>query len=349
MSTTIYANTVIQEARTLLTVPSEQKFELRPVNPMVVNAFLKYREQAILNLAEIKAANQQVTKLVYSKNKAFTINASRSNTPSGEQSGSAIGTLSWNEKNFVIKYNEKLFQNNEVTAMRAFAVDRWNAEKTFWENLETNVLVAFLEANKSTVNDGDGEEGTLGSGNMVIAADNVDLFYNIVDAHMKMNNFEAPFQDVHSMFWESKKKFYANQGVANQTNLAFQYDGFDFFPSNKVTPADATYLSKHYIIPTGGLAMVNWNNPLNREGKEHANGRLFVEESLFFPGLFFDVFAKESWGNTGSTGSGELTGDIQDPTIDYEYTLHYANWTHPFSESGRSAIYRYDNLKNAGV
>ena len=348
MATTNYANTIIQEARSLLTVPSEQKFELRPVMSKVTDAFLKYREQAILNLAQIKEANQQTTKVIYSKNKAFTINSSRSNTPSGEQSGSAIGTLSWNEKNFVIKYNEKLFQNNEITAMRAFAVDRWNAEKSFWESLEENVLVAFLETYKSTVNSGDGNDGTLTGGNMVIAADDVDQFYNIVDAHMKMNNFEAPFQDIHSMYWESRKKFYANQGMANQTNLAFQYEGFDFFPSNKITPA-ATMISKNYIVPTGGIAMVNWNNPSNREGKIHANGRLFTEQSLFFPGISFDVFAKESWGNTSSDGSGEITGDIQDPTIDYEYTLHYANWTHPFSESGRSAIYRYDNLKNAGV
>lgn len=349
MATTLYANTIIQEARSMLTVPDQKKFELRPVMSKVTEAFLKYRNQSIVNLEAIKQANQQVTKVIYNKNKTFTINSSRSNTPSGEQSGTGIDTVSWSEKNFVVKYNEKVFQNNEVDAMYAFAVNRWNGEKSFWENLDENVLVAFLEANKSTVNDGDGNDGTLDAGNMVIGASDVDLFYNILMGHMALNDFEMPFQDIHSTYWKTKQAFYANQGVANQENLAFQFDGFDFFPSNKVTPASSAYLSKHYVVPTGGIAMLTWNNPMNRSGKRHENGLLFTEESLFYPGLFFDVFAYESWTDTSSGGSGEITGDIQDPTINYEYTLHYANWTHPFTESGMSAIFRYDNQKTSGA
>lgn len=349
MATTLYANTIIQEARSMLTVPEQKKFELRPVMSKVADAFLKYREQSIVNLEAIKQSNQQVTKVIYNKNKAFTINTSRSNTPTGEQSGTGIDTVSWAERNFRVKYNEKLFQNNEVDALTAFSVNRWNGEKSFWENLDTNVLVAFLESNKSTVNDGDTYDGTLTGGNMAINADDVNEFYNIVNAHMALNDFDAPFQDIHSTYWKKLQAFNANQGVANQTNLAFQFDGFDFYPSNKITPASADYISKHYIVPTGGIAMLTWNNPMNRAGKRHENGLLFTEESLFYPGIFFDVFAYESWGDTSSGGSGEITGDIQDPTINYEYCLHYANWTHPFTESGMSAVFRYDNKKNVVI
>jgi len=349
MATTLYAGTILQDARSMLTIEEEKKFELRAVKANIVKAFLMHQSSAILNLSQLKNSNQRPTKVVYQKNKSFTINSSRSNTPSGEQSGSALDTLTWAEKNFVVKYDEKLFQNNELSAEEAFAVNMWNGEKSFWENLESNVLLAFLEANKSTVNAGDTYDGTLAGGNMTVAAGDREQFYNILESHMMLNNYDAPFQDIHNTYWNKYQKFDANQGTANQTNLAWQFDGFEFYPSNKITPAGATYASKNYIIPTGGIAMVTWNNPMNVAGKVHENGRLFRAESLFFPGVFFDVFAYESWGNTGSGGAGEITGDIQDPTINYEFTLHYSNWTQPITAAGETSIFRYDVLKNAGV
>ncbi len=345
MATTLYADTILQEARSMATLENQKKFELRPVISKIAPAFFAGANAAILNLAQIKESSQRVTKVIYNKSKAFTINTTRSNTPTGEQSGTALSTLTWAERNFRVQYNEKVFQNNEVNAMTAYMMNLWNAEKTFWANFDESILLAFLEANKSTVNDGDGYDGTLTSGNMAIAAASVDNFYNIVHSHMMMNDFEPQFQDIHSAYWESKMRYYANQGAGNSTNLSFQFEGFDFYPSNKVTPASSEYVSKHYIIPVGGVGTVTWNNPLNKEGRQQANGRLFTSESLFFPGIFFDVFAYETWGDTSSGGSYEITGDLQDPTIAYEFTLHYANWTQPFTESGMSAIFRYDNQK----
>lgn len=349
MATTLYAGTILQDARTILSIDEQKKFELRPVKANIVQAFLAHQSSAILNLAQIKASNQRPTKVVYQKNKSFTINDARSNTPAGEQSGSGLDTLTWGEKNFVVKYTEKLFQNNELSAAEAFAVNMWNGEKSFWESHEANVLLAFLEANKSTVNAGDGYDGALTGGNMLIDGADKEQFYNIVDTHMQLNNYDSPFQDIFNTYWSKYTKFDAAQGEANQKNLAWQFDGFDYYPSNKVTPIDGSYAGKNYIIPAGGVAMVTWNNPMNVAGKEHENGRLFRSESMFFPGVFFDVFAKESWGDTSTGGSGEQTGDIQDPTINYEFTLHYANWTQPITNAGESSIFRYDTLKNAGV
>ena len=349
MATTYYANTTILEARSLLTVENQKKFELRPVITRVAEAFMRSANAAIVNLSNIKQAIQQTTKVIYHKNKAFTINSSRSNTPTGEVSSTGISTITWYEKNFRVTDSSKLFQNNEVDRNTALAVNLWNAEKSFWESLDENVLVAFLESNKSTVNDGDGYDGTLASGNMAINADDVDRFYNIVGGHMMLNDFEAPFMDLHSSYWKSKQQYYAAQGAGNNTNLAFQFAGFEHFPSNKITPASSTYISKHYIIPVGGIAMVTWNNPDNRSGKVHANARLFTVESIFYPGIYFDVYAYDTWGDTSSGGSGEITGDIQDATTVFEYTLHYANWTHPFTESGQTAIFRYDNKKTVVI
>jgi hypothetical protein len=349
MATTLYANTTTLEARSLLTVENQKKFELRPVLSRVAEPFIRSANAAIVNLAQIKKAVQQTTKVIYHKNKAFTINSSRSNTPTGEQSGTGISTITWYEKNFRVTDSSKLFQNNDVDRMTALAVNLWNGEKSFWESLDENVLVAFLDSNKSTVNDGHTYDGTLASGVMTIKADDVDKFYNIVAGHMGLNDFEAPFMDIHSMYWKSKQQYYAAQGAGNNTNLAFQFGGFEHFPSNKITPTAGNYISKHYIVPVGGIAMVTWNNPDNRSGVQHANARLFTVESLFYPGIYFDVFAYDTWGDTSSGGSGEITGDLQDATTCYEYCLHYANWTHPFTESGQTAIFRYDNKKEVVI
>ena len=210
MATTLYANTTILEARSILTVENQKKFELRPVLTRVAGAFMRSANAAIVNLAKIKASVTQTTKAIYNKNKAFTINSSRSNTPSGEQSGTGIDTLTWYEKNFVVTDNSKLFMNNEVDRMTALAVNMWNGEKTFWESLDEDVLVAFLESNKSTINAGDGYDGTLDSGNMEIPEDSYKLDTQLNSVKV----FQSGTRTIYECFSEEDHLFQAFQVFA---------------------------------------------------------------------------------------------------------------------------------------
>jgi hypothetical protein len=211
----------------------------------------------------------------------------------------------------------------------------YNAEKTFWSNFES-ALLTHLIANLSTVNDADGYGGTFTTNTMSLASADIDEFYNIVAPQLQMNDFESEYLDIHDTMWLRYARLYAAQGAGNSTNLSFQFGGFNTYASNKILPGSAE-LTAHYIVPKGGIALVDWNEPANRRGESaFANGYLTTYQSLFFPELTFDVFIKESWGDTSDDG-----GTVQDPTLTLEFALNYALCTQPFTESGRTAVYKY--------
>ena len=330
----VYSATVLQDARAWLKSADNKNFELRPVKTYILPAFLRERNFTIPNLADIKAATTQATKAMYFTKKDFTINSSKSNTPSGEKSGSAITTLSWSTKGFTIDLPSKQYDGNEVARAKGFAMSLYNAERTFWSTFD-ETLLAYLIANKTGVNDASGG-GSESSGVFTINYAERDEFYNILDAHMAMNDFGGEILDVHDTYWKKFVRHYAAQGPSNDTNLSYQFDGFTAYASNKIVPSSSE-LSVHYVIPLHGVAIIDWNEPANRRGDKLNDGSyLGVYQSLFYPELTFDLFVKSAWGDTSSDG-----GSVQDKTETFEFTLNYSLTTQPFTESNRTAIMKY--------
>jgi hypothetical protein len=330
----VYGDTVLLEARAFLNSDQNKKFELRKTKNMVVDAFLRNRDFTVPNLAAIKEATTQTTAFEYMKTLAFTVNSAKSNTPSGEKSGSGKTSLSWATKTFVIDLPTKQYHGNDVSRAMGFAYSLWNGEKTFWNTMATTLL-AYLNTNKTTVNAGDGYDGALSAGTMSIDNANADQFYGIVDGHMYLNNFTGPYIDIYSSYWQKYVRHYQAQGSGNDENLSYQFGNFLFHPSNSLSPASGQ-LAKHYIIPEGGVVMLDWNEKANREGQKMAAVELTTIPSLFFPGITFDVMIKESLGDTSSDG-----GTVQDITLTYEFALNYALATQPFTTSGQTAIHEY--------
>lgn len=330
----VYADTVLLNARAFINENQNKKFELRPAKNMVIDAFLRNREFTVPNLAAIKQATTQTTQFEYMKSLAFTIGTAKSNTPSGQKSGSGITSLVWATKTFVIDLPTKQYHGNEVSRDMGFAFSLWNAEKTFWSTMATAGLT-YLAANKSTVNSGDGNDGTLGTGTMTIANADKEQFYGIVDGHMYLNNYAGPYIDIYSSYWQKYVRHYQNQGAANDENLQYQFGNFMFHPSNNLS-AGTGNLAKHYIIPDGGIVMLDWNELANRNGQKMAAVELTTVPSLFFPGIEFDLMIKESLGDTTADG-----GTVQDITLTFEFSLNYSFATQPFTESGRTAIHEY--------
>ena len=330
----VYAATVLQSARAFIKDANNKNFELRPVKTSIIQAFLKDREFTVPNLAAIKDATTQTTTAMYYTKKDFTINTSKSNSPSGEKSGTSSVDLTWATRGFTVDLPSKQYDGNEVARTQGFAMSLYNAERTFWADFD-NTLLSYLIANLSTVNDATGG-GSFATNTYTINNAEADEFYNIVDAHMAMNDFGGEILDVHDTYWRKYARHYAAQGAANSTNLSYQFDGFTTFSSNKIVPPSSE-MSTHYIIPNYGVALLDWNEPANRRGDSLNDGSyLGTYQSLFYPELTFDIFVKSAWGDTSSDG-----GSVQDKTETFEFSLNYAAVTQPFTESGRSAIYKY--------
>ena len=320
-----YASTVLQDART--EIQTNKTFELRPTMSMVTNAALAYRDQAIRDLAKIKKATTQTTTVLYSSKTDYTVTSdAKSCTPTGTEGGTSSVDLTWVRRKVHPYVEYKVHAGNEQDMQSAFTNSLYNAEASlfFGTGGIDAYIIAWLEANKSSVNAGTlGTFDTYADDTMTIANANRNIFYDIVQTEMQENNYNLKFQDIYNTAWNQTKNYYVNQGAGNSVNTAYQFNGFDFHPSNNVNASTTTYYTNgvHYIIPAGGIALVDWceNDATNITGKIVGSQEWGSMDSLFFPNIRLDYFKYETCVDSTARG-----GSAQDVRMTYEITANIA-------------------------
>lgn len=334
----LYADTVLQAARSLIKDENNKKFQLRPQFTRLIDLFSRDREYTIPNLASIRKSDTQLTTALYLNKKDFTVGTVKSCTPVGEQSGSAKIDLTWMTRNVKIYTSFKQHAGNEVNQGRALANDLYNAEVSLWTEID-QILLAYLETNKSGVNLGG--SGAFDGVNdiMAISQLNEQFFYNLVTADMQMNGYNPIYLDAHDPMWTAMVRQYINQGGGNNLNTSFQFAGFEFFPSNLIIPGVIganTYKSIHYVVPEGGVAILDWNDPLNREGRVSGNKSWLTFQSILHPEFTLDLFKLSDCADTTADGGG-----VQDYTEVWELSFTFALAKQPVPVAGETPIFKY--------
>jgi len=343
----VYADTVLQAARAFIKDQNNKKFQLRPEYTRIVEIFMKDREFTIPNLAAIRKADTQTTTAMYLKKKDFTVGSSKDCAVTGEQSGSAKVDLTWVTKTVKIATSFKQHAGNEVSQARALANDLYNAEVSLFfgaSGLDA-ALLTYLETNKSGVNNGGSGSFDATNDIMAIATANIDDFYNLVTADMQMNNYNPMFLEAHDTMWTAKQRKYVNQGAGNSTNTAFQFAGFEFYASNLITTGTIgsnAYTSIHYIVPEQGVAILDWNDPLNVAGATLGDKEWSTYQSILMPGLTLDLYKIKACADTSANGGG-----TQDLTENWELSLNYALAKQPVVSG--TPIFKYGTLATTFV
>lgn len=341
----VYTDTVLQAARAFIKDENNKKFELRPNFTRLIDIFMKDREYSLPSLAALRSATTRATEALYLKKKDFTVGSTKSCTPTGEQSGSDKVSLTWNTKKVTIYTSFKQHAGNEVAQARALANDLYNAEVSLWfgANGVDASLLTYLETNKSGVNLGG--SGTFDATNdiMAISKNKENFFYNLLTADMLKNNYNPTFLEAHDTMWTAAQRQYVNQGAGNSTNTAFQFAGFEFFPSNLINPGtigENDYDSIHYVVPTQGVAILDWNDPLNRQGAVAGEREWATYESILMPGVTFDLFKLKTCADTSSSG-----GSTQDLTEVWEMAFNYSLAKQPVATADETPIFKYGVLE----
>lgn len=345
-----YASTVLQAARAKQIEKFAKMFEGRPKNSFLMDMFMKNRSLTIPNLSEIREATTQTTTMLYPTKTAYTVNAAKSCAPTGQQGDSGSVSLTWATKQVEVITSAKRHYGNEYKMMEALAWELLMAEQALWKDGAASMevaLLAYLEANRTQVNAisvaGVGHNTWDGVNfNVDVAAADVGQFYNFLLDEMNLNNYNGAFMEAHNTTWNATGRNQVNQGEANATNTAFQYSNpfnFSGYSSNLIVPAAGVDTSTHYIIPEGGIAILDWNDPLNREGKVIGDKEWGLYESRFFPGIMLDLFIKEDCADTSGSGGG-----TQDATLIYELSFNYALTHQPLSTANETPIFKYNVL-----
>ena len=339
-----YASSALLAARAIQKEKYYWKFEGRPENSMLMDLFVKNRDLMFPDLADIRQADTQTTTMIYPVKVLRTIGDAKSCTPTGTYEDSATVDLTWYTKTAEVIISEKRHKGNELKMQETLARELLDAEIDLFKNGAASMevaLLAYLEANRTqSATNG---HFTFDTVNYNFDCANADLanFYNYLLDDMQMNNYAGKFLDAYNTTWGGYTRQQVNQGQANATNTQFQYQNpFDFmgFPSNLITNGTSD-LSTHYIIPEGGVTILDWNEPINR--KPHTSGDLSwgTYQSRLIPGVTLDVFMKTACADTTLTG-----GSTQDFVHIYELAYNYAIAKPGISTSGESTIYKTNIL-----
>ena len=344
-----YASTVLQAARAKQKEMFARKFEGRPENSFLMDMFLRNRSLTIPNLQDIREATTQTTSTLYLTKTAYTVGSAKSCSPTGQQGDSGSVDLTWATKNVEVITSNKRHQGNEYKLAESLAWELLMAEQALWKDGVASMEVAlanYLDTNRTQVNAASTGGHNTWDGvnfNMDVALADITQYYNFLMDEMQLNNYTGEFLEAYNTTWGAGIRDQANQGEANATNTAYQYTvpfNFTGYNSNLITP-DAGGDSTHYVVPEGGVAILDWNNPLNREGKTIGNKTWGLYESRFFPGIMLDLFIVEDCADTSASG-----GDVQDATLVYELSYNYALTHQPLSTANETPIFKY-NILNA--
>lgn len=335
-----FTPTALQDARTA--IQTNKKFELRPILSKVTEAALKYRDQSVVNLAGVRKASTQTTTVLYNANTNYTVNSGgKSCTPTGTEGATSSVDLTWVTRDVKIFVDHKVHAGNELSMQEALNTALYNGEKSLWfyTGGVDAYIVAWLETNKSSVNSGTiGSFDTYADDTMVIPNASINRFYGIVQTEMGENNFNPNYQDIYNTAWNYHRDYWVNQGAGNSANTEFQFDGFEFNPSNNVT-ASGYYGNIHYIVPTGGISLIDWseNDATGMSGKVVGDKKWGSMNSLFYPNIKLDYLQYEQCVDSSARG-----GAVQDIQTVWEITLNFAMAKQP-TPTG-SPIFKYGVL-----
>jgi hypothetical protein len=341
-----YADTVLLAARAKQEERYRNKFEGRPENTFLMDMFLKNRSITIPQLQDIRRATTQTTSTLYQVNPSFILGDAKSCDPTAQQADSGKVDLTWSKIVGAFTTSMKRHDGNEYSMIEDVAWGLLRLEMDMLKNDATNgmdaILAAYLDTNRTQVNAASTGGINTWDGvnfNMDVALADINDYYNSVLSEMHLNNYSGNFLEAYNTTWEATARQQVNQGQANATNLQFQYQnpfGFEGFASNLLTPS-AGNGSVHYVVPENGVALLDWNEPLNVRGDSNGDESWGLYESRMFPGIFFDLFTKVACTDTSASG-----GSTQDKTIKYELTLNYSIVKQPLSTANETPIFKYE-------
>lgn len=304
-----------------------------------LDAYVLNREFSLPQLAELRVAENRAVKTKYLKRTVGTPGSTRTCTPSASFGDSGNIDITWTTYSETFKTADKVFRNNEFSSATQLANDMFNAFLNLYNQIEIDT-VAHLEANKTGVN-----VGTLGTFDTVddimeIANADKDNYLNFIRTMMLANKYSGMLIDVHTINLDALYREQRAQGPSNDRNDAFQFTGFDHFPSLSITNA-SDHFGTSFIMETNATAIADWIPQVNRDGLVQGDRTWTTMADPFGYPWSWSVFRVESCENTTSTG-----GNTQDPVVTWEVSLDLSRNVAPIDVADETPIFKHALLSS---
>jgi len=191
-------------------------------------------------------------------------------------------------------------QSDIVTEAQEFMRMFSDKEEALADFLEGALYTALDTAAASTSNSafigGGAKYGALVGDAIQVSALQSEFFFNDVKSIMQADNFRRNGLDViGDAQLPSYVNQYVNQGSGNNTNSAFQFNGYSFQYSNS-TVTTALSTSTGFVMPQGSVAIISKVSPDARNNRvsQSSGVRWSVETSDLLGGLEIEMMVTDS-------------------------------------------------------
>ena len=251
---------------------------------------------------------------VLSKGTAFSTSDGRSCNFSDGQINSAFVTPVYITKTVGFHMVESANSDNIISYEQELALKIRKAEEALFSEIDTAIYNA-LDTNKNAVYNspvvGAGLEYTLATDALQVASNKREDFFNEYPAIAMEDNFMGPFDVIGSSFLAAYVNKFINQGAGNDTNLAYQFMGYDFMYANTL-PTTAGSRATGFIMPEGTLAMESRLSYAEKNNQfSAAEGIQFGSiASRLMPGMTFGTKYTTSCADQDAAGLSTIPNDV---------------------------------------
>ena len=334
-----YASSVLVDAIGILSEKFQSKEFRRPMYG-AHELFLKGSEYTIPDLAAIRESTLRTTTAKYLKKSSPTVGSTHSCTPSATVGDSGTVDLTWTPYVASITVSHKRHGNNYYDRARALAAELEGVMQALHADIETD-MVAYLETNKTGVNDGSCWMGTFNTTDDIfqVAYADKDRYFNYLMTVMQENKYYGGVMAVQNVAAMAIMNEQVAQGGGNSTNLRYQYGDIDFMASHSVS-SGSDYRALSYVAEPNSVAVLDWIEPLNRMGETNGQQTWTTMQDLFGFPWTWQVYHTKACATTAASG-----GATQDLTDIWEIGLDLALAKAPLSTSTETPIYKFGLLR----
>lgn len=271
-----------------------------------------------------RTAEVRTVRIPVINRKDFTTASERTCDALSHELTSAYVTPSWTTIKTGFNMRPAEHYNNYISYQDAFNNKMLNMQRTLAAALDT-AAYTHLNANMSGVNNADGNPYTVAANSMIVPAADNELFLNELGSILAANDLpQDGINVVASPRFQALVREYSAQGTANAENRMFQFGGYNFAYSNRVTVA-AGDRDTVFAMPQGSLAFLSWVDPDALHNHKSTDGKEWTTAMLPLLGVEAGVLYQSTC-TDASTAIG--TG--------YEATLS-ESWMFSFDYSFNSA------------
>jgi hypothetical protein len=289
-------------------------------------------------LESLKKSSAQATNIpVLKKLSASNLTDRTCGTTNAGDSSSVAVSYSYYGEAFSISH--LMMANNQIDYTTALRHGMMECFRNLHNRLDV-AAVAYLETNKSTVNDGSTNSFNGPSDTMNVSLANKNQYFASITSEMGENDFMGPFYNVHSMAQILPQMLQQFEGAGNQNNLAPQQNPFFHYATNNYAVASGTSSGSYIFVP-GTVGVVGpWINQLHRNGAENGTDVWTTIPDPFIPGWVWELKIQKACTDSSSTVTGGHA-DLVDKFViggEFAFTKAYN------ATAGDTGIFKYAQL-----